>query len=76
MVASSLTVIMEYWARVTPGILHLLQHTKEVDILFSPAVSLHISMGQYSLSKTEIIVFVTKYTYTSFYIFNVFLTAL
>ena len=27
---SSLTVIMEYWARVTPGILHLLQHTKEV----------------------------------------------
>lgn len=33
-------------------------------------------MGQYSLSKTEIIVFVTKYTYTSFYIFNVFLTAL
>ncbi|XP_046839871.1 protein unc-79 homolog isoform X2 [Xenia sp. Carnegie-2017] len=29
MLDSSLTVIMEFWARVTPGILHLLQHTKE-----------------------------------------------
>lgn len=34
MLDSSLTLIMEFWARVTPGILHLLQHTKEV-CLFS-----------------------------------------